>query len=81
MYVNEDGTLTEDTIASFKNDAERALETMERDGEVSAFGITINPAQNVLSTSRLSITIKVVPVGVARNIVVNVGFAVRITNN
>lgn len=81
LYVNEDGTLTEDTIASFKNDAERALETMERDGEVSAFGITINPAQNVLSTSRLSITIKVVPVGVARNIVVNVGFAVRITNN
>lgn len=81
LYVNEDGTLTEDTIASFKNDAERALETMERDGEVSAFGVTINPAQNVLSTSKLSITIKVVPVGVARNIVVNVGFAVRISNN
>lgn len=80
LYVNADGTLTEDTIASFKNDAERALEAMERDGEVSAFEVTINPDQNVLSTSKLTIAIKIVPVGVARNIVVNIGFAVRVGN-
>lgn len=80
LYVNEDGTLTEDTIAGFKNDAERALEVMERDGEVSAFSVVIDPEQNVLSTSKLTITIKVVPVGVARNIVVNIGFAVRVDN-
>lgn len=78
LYVNDDGTLTEDTIASFKNDAERALEAMETDGEVSAFSVVIDPAQNVLSTSKLTIAIKVVPVGVARNIVVNIGFAVNV---
>lgn len=81
LYVNEDGTLTEDTIASFKNDAERALEEMQRNGEISAFSVTIDPAQNVLSTSKVTITIKVVPVGVARNIVVNIGLAVRVSSN
>lgn len=78
LYVNEDGTLTEDTIASFKNDAERALEAMERDGEISAFSVTIDPDQDVLTTSKLTIAIKVVPVGVARNIIVNIGFAVSV---
>ncbi len=78
LYVNEDGTLTEDTIASFKNDAERALEAMERDGEISAFLVTIDPDQDVLTTSKLTIAIKIVPVGVARNIVVNIGLAVNV---
>ena len=80
VHVNEDGTLTEDTIATFKNEAERALEEMQRLGELSALAVIIDPNQNVLSTSQLSITIKLVPVGVARNIVVNVGFALRVDN-
>lgn len=78
LYVNEDGTLAEDTIATFRNEAERALEEMQRLGEISQFEVTIDPNQNVLSTSQLSITIKIVPVGVARNIVVNIGFALKI---
>jgi hypothetical protein len=47
---------------------------MVRDGEASAIGVTIDPNQNVASTSELTITINIVPVGVARNIVVNIGF-------
>lgn len=78
LYVNPDGTLTEDTILSFRNNTARALEEMQRNGEISAFEVTINPAQNVLSTSRIAITVKVVPVGVARNIEVNIGFAVKV---
>lgn len=78
LYVNTDGTLTEDTIAAFRNDALRALEQMEREGEISAKDVLIDPAQNVLSSSKLQITIKIVPVGVARNIEVNIGFAVKI---
>lgn len=78
LYVQEDGTLTEDTISRFKNDSERALEQMERDGELSAFLVTINPVQDVLSTSKISIAIKLVPVGVAREIEINIGFAVSV---
>lgn len=78
LYVNADGTLTEDVISKFKNDASRGLESMQRDGEISAFSVTIDPTQNVLTTSQLAISIKVVPVGVAREIVVNIGFAVSL---
>jgi hypothetical protein len=78
LYVNPNGTLTEDTIASFRNDALRALEQMEREGEISAKEVVIDPAQNVLSSSKLVVSIKIIPVGVARNILVNIGFAVKI---
>jgi hypothetical protein len=78
LYVNEDGTLDENTISLFKNEASRGLESMEIDGELSAYSVTINPAQNVLSTGQLSIAIKLVPVGVAREIVLNIGFALNI---
>ena len=79
MYVQDDGTLTEDVISKFKNDAEIALEQMERDGELSAFSVTINPNQNVLTTSKIAMAIKLVPVGVAREIEINIGFAVSIS--
>jgi hypothetical protein len=78
IFVNPDGTLTEDTIAGLKNSAARALEQMERDGEISTFQVVINPTQNTISTGKVIITIKIIPVGVARNIEVNIGFAVRI---
>jgi phage tail sheath protein FI len=78
IFVNPDGTLTEDTIAGLKNSAARALEQMERDGEISTFQVVINPTQDTISTGKVIITIKIVPVGVARNIEVNIGFAVRI---
>lgn len=79
LYVNQDGTLTEDTIASFRNDALRALEQMEREGEISGKSVIINPAQNVLSSSKVQVTIAIIPVGVARAIEVNIGFAVKVS--
>ena len=51
---------------------------MERDGELSGFKIFINPDQDVLSSSRLQVTMKIVPVGVLREIVVNIGFALNV---
>jgi hypothetical protein len=51
---------------------------MEREGEISKFAVTINPAQDVLTTSKISIAVKIVPVGVAREIEVNIGFAVSL---
>ncbi len=79
LYVNNDGTLSEDTIASFRNDARRGLETMQKDGEVSTYAVVINPSQNVLSSSKIVLTLTIVPVGVARKIEVNIGFAVKIS--
>ena len=79
LTINEDGTLAEETIQNFKAAAESPLESMEIDGEVSAFEVLIDPAQNVLSTSKLVITIKIIPRGVARFIEINIGFTVALS--
>lgn len=79
LLLNENGTLTEETISKFKNDADRALEQMEVDEELSAFAVTIDTTQDVLTTSQVDIGILIVPVGVARAIEVTIGFTVSIT--
>ena len=73
------GYLPEETIALFKNDADLALEQMLRDNELSGFQTIINPEQNVASTSKIVVNIELVPVGVARNIEVNIGFTVSLS--
>jgi len=78
LVLNSDGTLTDNTVAYFTSQAAVNLDQMVRDTEVSAFSVTIDPSQNVLTTSTLYITIKLVPIGVARNIVVNIGFTISI---
>lgn len=79
IVLNADGTLSDPAIAYFQTLAETNLIQMVRDGELSAFEVVINPSQNVLSTSKLIITINLVPVGTARNIQVNIGFQVSIS--
>lgn len=79
LFVNEDGTLREDTISLFKNSADKPLVDMLAADEISARQVTIDPSQNVLASSVLNIAVLIVPVGVARNIVFNIGFAVSIT--
>ena len=78
IKVNEDGSLTDDVIAYFESLCKRALDVMQRDAEVSAFSVRIDPTQDVLSTSTLEISVSIVPLGSADNIEVNVGFAVSI---
>lgn len=75
LTVNDDGTLSEDTIKTFESFGDKGLTQMLRDGELSAKKISINPAQDVLSTSKVFVTLILVPRGVAREIVVNIGFA------
>ena len=63
------------------------LEQMAQAGEISVDQATgklppgsvlIDPDQDVLATSEVVITVKIVPVGVARTIVVNIGFVPKI---
>jgi hypothetical protein len=77
LKVSADGTLSNDTIGYFETLAKRGLEFMERNGEISAYSVTIDPLQNVLSTSELVIGVDIVPTGLANTITVNVGFALQ----
>ena len=74
IYLNPDGTLSFDTVTLFKSLADRGLSQMESNGEISASKTIIDPSQDVLQTNTLNIAIEIVPVGVARSIVVNIGF-------
>ena len=79
IYIDSStGKISADSISSLEAIASIALEQMERDGELSGFKIFINPDQDVLSSSRLQVTMKIVPVGVLREIVVNIGFALNV---
>jgi hypothetical protein len=78
-YVDaETGKLSLTTIEYFKSIGEKPLEQMVKDGELSGFALDIDPDQNILSTSTLEVVVQLVPVGVARNIVVNIGFTLQI---
>ena len=80
LYVDETtGMLSEATIAIFKNKCDKQLELMQIDGEISGGQTIINPSQDVITTSQLTISIEIVPVGSANAIVVNIGFVLKLT--
>lgn len=79
IYIDgNSGKVRADSIAILKNVANKALEDMEKAGELSGFVVEIDPEQNVLSTSELEFVIKNVAVGVLRKIKVNIGFTTKI---
>jgi hypothetical protein len=88
LYVDAvSGQLSETSIFGFENAALTALEQMATAGEISVNqrtgklpdgSVLIDPNQNVLTTSQVLITVKIVPVGVAREIIVNIGFVPKI---
>ena len=89
LYVDANtGQLSETTIFGLENAVLTALEEMATAGEVSVNqstgklpigSVVIDPEQDVLATSKVVITVKIVPVGVAREIIVNIGFVPKIS--
>ena len=57
LTLNADGTLTDVTVAFFTGLINVNLTQMVRDGELSAFGVEIDPAQDVLTTSTIVVRI------------------------
>lgn len=80
ITVDAEGKVSASTALYFERLTARPLDRMQNAGELSGFSVTIDPEQNVLATSKLTIQVKLQFRGVARDIVVNIGFAVNITN-
>lgn len=68
------GALQSDTAAYLKLIAGKALEDMEKAGEISGYSVDIDEEANVLETGEVTFVIKKVDVGVARK------FTVKISN-
>lgn len=78
ITLNSNGTMTDAFIAYMEGQAGLGLDQMVRAGELSAFDVTIDPSQNVLSTNNITVAIKLLPVGVADFITINIGFTTNL---
>lgn len=78
LFLNADGTLTSTTIRVFTDALSPSLNQMVANSEISAYSILIDPRQNVQATSTINVTVQIVGVGIARNIVVNLGYVLSI---
>lgn len=74
----ETGKLDAPMVAFLETTAGKALEDMEKAGELSGYKAEIDPEQNVLATSTVEVVIKNVPMGVMRKINVKIGFATKL---
>lgn len=72
------GKLERTAVEHLITTGNKALEDMERDGELSGYKFDIDPDQNILSTSRVRGVIKNVPVGVMRNLDLEIGFSASV---
>lgn len=75
IYIDPDtGKMQAYSVSHLETTAGKALEDMEKAGELSGYVVEIDPEQDVLSTSTVEIVIKQVAVGVMRKIKVKIGF-------
>lgn len=75
----ESGKLATPIVSYLETVAGRALEDMEKAGEISGFSVAIDPEQNVLSTSEVEFIIKKVGVGVMRKVKVKIGYVTSLS--
>ena len=78
LELNSDGTLQDTTIAYFETKAGVGTEQMKRDTELSDAKWTVDPAQDVLTTGKVIVAGQLLPIGVARQIEIKIGFTTSI---
>lgn len=72
------GKLERTAVEHLITTGNKALEEMEKAGELSGYKFDIDPDQNILATSRVRGVIKNVAVGVMRNLDLEIGFATSV---
>ena len=79
LYVDaESGELSVGTINQFRAIVHQGLSAMQANGEISGFRITIDPKQDVLTNDGVTISYRIIPVGVNKQVDVEIGLAAQI---
>lgn len=77
-YIDPDtGKLDRSTVSALEAICDDVLDQMQRDGEISGYGVYINPDQQILRTSKLEVVVKLIPVGTMREITVKIGLTLQ----
>jgi Protein of unknown function (DUF2586) len=66
--------LAPETVDFLELEAGKALEQMEKAGELSGYTVSIDPNQDVNATNQIVINISNNKVGVSRNFIINIGY-------
>jgi len=78
IELNPDGTITQVSIAKFDSAIIPVQTQMKNAGEISNMAISIDPAQNILSTGKIVIGVAIQPTVTADFIQVNMSFVAKI---
>lgn len=85
VLANSNGTISAQAIAIFQAAARPGLNAMITQGNISAYPVTVGsnvnniylpPTQNVVSSSIVQVVVNIVPIGIAREITVTLGFVI-----
>lgn len=75
IEITEEGKLSTTKVAYYRAILLNALNTlMVSEGEASAASVEIDPDQNVLTTDKVEVEVRITPVGYAKEISVSLGF-------
>lgn len=75
LQINNDGTLAPSVVKHFQGLIENAIGLqLTANGNISNARAYVDETQNVLSTSKIEVTLSILPVGYSEEIVVNLGF-------
>lgn len=80
VEVTAEGKIHPAVVKGWQAQVERALSTMVEAGNLSNAECYIDEQQNILSTGKLNVAIRLQPVGYAKQINVNIGFTTTINN-
>lgn len=72
------GKLETHVVEDLQLTANKALEDMEKAGELSGYKVEIDPDQNILSTSTVEMVIRPVGVGVMRKLSIKIGYTTSV---
>jgi hypothetical protein len=79
LLVDAEGKLSFTTISIFESLAQKPIDGMITAQELSDGKIVIDPDQDVLGTSEIAVTAELIPVGIARKIVLKIGFTTALS--
>jgi hypothetical protein len=78
LLVDDSGKLSETDRQNLQLAAGKALEDMEKAGELSGYQVKIDAEQNVIETGVLEVQIKNIPTGVMRMVRIKIGFTTKL---
>lgn len=79
VQLKSDGTLSDDAVGFFEDISQDTLSTnLTASGEISDSDVIVDPAQDILSTSKLEVTVKILPTAIAEFIEINIGLVTEL---